>query len=93
MQFQVAHKQRFGHGLKKTDEPGALPPTDFQASMVEARAADEPRGLSSDDFVEDRLCRLVRAAVEKQKISIGRAAEILGVDLRAMREQAASWVD
>jgi Zn-dependent peptidase ImmA (M78 family)/DNA-binding XRE family transcriptional regulator len=93
MQFQVAHKRRFGHGLKKADEPHGLLPTDFRAAIVEARAADEPRRLSSDDFVEDRLCSLVRAAVDKQIISVGRAAEILGVDLRTMREHVASWVD
>lgn len=93
MQFQVAHKRRFGHGLTKTDEPQGLRPTDFRAAIVEPRAADEPRRLSSDDFVEDRLCSLVRAAVDKQMISVGRAAEILGVDLRTMREHVASWVD
>lgn len=93
MQFQVAHKRRFGHGLKKADEPQGVPPTDFRAAIVEPRAADEPRRLSADDFVEDRLCSLVRAAVDKQMISVGRAAEILGVDLRTMREHVASWVD
>jgi len=93
MQFQVAHKRRFGTGLKKTDEPQRLAPADFLASMVETKAADEPKRLSSDDFVEDRLCSLVRAAVDKQMISVGRAAEVLGVDLRTMREQVASWVD
>jgi Zn-dependent peptidase ImmA (M78 family)/transcriptional regulator with XRE-family HTH domain len=93
MQFQVAHKRRFGHGLKKADEPQGLSPTDFRAAIVEPRAADEPRRLSSDDFVEDRLCSLVRTAVDKQMISVGRAAEILDVDLRTMREHVASWVD
>lgn len=93
MQFQVAHKRRFGHGLQKADEPQRLPVTDFRAAMVEPRAADEPKRLSSDDFVEDRLCALVRAAVDKQMISVGRAAEILSIDLRTMREHVASWVD
>lgn len=93
MQFQVAHKRRFGHGLTKAEEPQGLPPADFRAAIVEPRAADEPRRLSSDDFVEDRLCLLVRAAVDKHMISVGRAAEILGVDLRTMREHVASWVD
>jgi Zn-dependent peptidase ImmA (M78 family) len=93
MQFQVAHKRRFGTGLKKTDEPQRLAPADFLASMVETKAADEPKRLSSDDFVEDRLCSLVRSAVDKQMISVGRAAEVLGFDLRTMREQVASWVD
>jgi Zn-dependent peptidase ImmA (M78 family)/transcriptional regulator with XRE-family HTH domain len=93
MQFQVAHKQRFGYGLKKTDEPRGLVPEDFHPSMVADRAADEPRRLGNEVFIEDRLVRLVRQAHERQQISLGRAAEILGIDLAAMKEQSASWVD
>ena len=43
------------------------------------------------DFIEDRLSRMVRRAVEQQAISLSRAAEILGVDLQAMRQRVASW--
>jgi Zn-dependent peptidase ImmA (M78 family)/transcriptional regulator with XRE-family HTH domain len=93
MQFQIAHKQRFGHGVRKAEEPLALLPEDFHPSMVEARAAAEPRRLSTDVFVEDRLVRLVRSAVERQQITLQRAAEVLGIELQAMREQAACWVD
>jgi len=91
--FQVAYKARFGQSLLKSDEPKGLPPEDFNAAMVAARAADEPKRLSSDDFVEDRLYRLVRAALEKELISVGRAAEILDVDLKTMRESIAAWVE
>lgn len=98
MQFQVAYARRSGHTLKKTDEPGALAPADFDASMaveeiVAARAADEPKRLSSEDFVEDRLSFLVRTAIDRQQISVSRGAEILGLDLREMRERVASWID
>lgn len=97
MQFQVAYARRSGHTLKKADEPGALAPADFDASMgeeiVAARAADEPKRLSSEDFVEDRLSYLVRTAIDRQQISVSRGAEILGLDLREMRERVASWID
>jgi Zn-dependent peptidase ImmA (M78 family) len=92
-QFQIACKERLGRTLKRTDELQGLRPKDFRAAMVESRAADEPKRLSSDDFVEDRLFRLVRKALHKDKISISRAAEILGLDLKTMRSHAASWVD
>lgn len=92
-QFQFAYKARFGQSLLKSDEPQALPPEDFNAAFVEPRAADEPKRLSADDFVEDRLSRLVRAALEKELISVGRAAEILDVDLKTMRAVISSWVE
>jgi len=87
--FQVAYKARFGEGLRRSDEPQPLSRQDF----VEPRAADEPRRLTADDFVEDRLSLLVRTALDKQLISLGRAAEILRLDLKTMRERVASWVD
>jgi Zn-dependent peptidase ImmA (M78 family)/DNA-binding XRE family transcriptional regulator len=92
-QFQVAYKAQFGQSLLKSDEPEALPPGDFNAAMVEPRAADEPKRLSDDDFVEDRLSRFVRAALEKERISVGRAAEILDLDLKTMRAVISSWVE
>lgn len=52
---------------------------------------DEPMPLEDVDFLEDRLSRLVRAALEEEKISLSRAAEILGLDLSAMREMVCSW--
>lgn len=91
-QFQVAYKARFGQSLLKSDEPQALPPEDFNAAMVEPRAAEEPKRLSDEDFVEDRLSRLVRSAIEKELISVGRAAEILDLDLKSMRAVISSWV-
>lgn len=92
-QFQGAYIARFGKSLMKTDEPEALVAADFNGAIVEPRAADEPKRLSSDDFVEDRLSRLVRAALEKEQISLSRAAEILELDLKTMRGWVASWVD
>jgi Zn-dependent peptidase ImmA (M78 family)/DNA-binding XRE family transcriptional regulator len=92
-QFQFAYRARFGQSLLKSDEPQALPAEDFNAAMVEPRAAEEPKRLSDEDFVEDRLHRLVRTALEKELISVGRAAEILDLDLKSMRAVISSWVE
>jgi Zn-dependent peptidase ImmA (M78 family)/DNA-binding XRE family transcriptional regulator len=81
--FQHEHKRRTGRTLTRSDEPEAI--------SVEAHAAAEPVRLEAAEFVEERLSGLVRAAVEKELISVGRAAEILGIDQKAMRERIASW--
>ncbi len=91
--FQRSYKARFGQSLLKSDEPQALPPRDFNALMVEPRAAGEPKRLAGEDFIDDRLHRLVRSAVEKELISLGRAAEILDINLKSMRAITASWVE
>jgi Zn-dependent peptidase ImmA (M78 family)/transcriptional regulator with XRE-family HTH domain len=51
----------------------------------------EPMPLAEVDFLEDRLSRLVRRGVEAEKITVSRGAEILGVNLRTMRDRVASW--
>ena len=89
--YYRAYQHEHGRSLLKTDEPHALPPDSFQAA-VEARAADEPKRITSDLFVEDRLSALVRVAVDKELITVGRAAEILEIDLKQMRARIASWV-
>lgn len=52
---------------------------------------DEPLPLAEVDFLENRLRRLVREALESEKITLSRGAEILGLDLGAMREEVAAW--
>lgn len=89
--FQGAFKHQYGHTLGKADEPRGLDTTDYR--MVEHHPPDEPKRLDEDDFVEDRLYDLVRRALEeKHVISESRAAEILRIDLRALRERRAAWV-
>jgi Zn-dependent peptidase ImmA (M78 family)/transcriptional regulator with XRE-family HTH domain len=94
--FETDYQRAYGQPLLVADEPERLPPEHFQAAMqtamVEPRAAGEPVRLDHAEFVEDRLSRLVRTALEKEAISLGRAAEILQVDLRTMRARIASWV-
>ncbi len=90
--FQVEYARRYGGTLKVADEPEAVQQDAFRASFPEARSAGEPDSLSPVDFVHDRLPRLVRRAVEEEKISLGRGAEVLGLSLAEMRDLSASWV-
>jgi len=87
--FQRQHRTHFGKTLRKADEPAAMQRSEFAWNW---RRAGEPEGLSPYDFVEDRLGRLVRKAVEKQRISLGRAAEIFGITRNEMRTRAREWV-
>ena len=86
--FQRQHRERFGKTLRKIEEPEALQKSEFAWDW---RRSGEPAGLSEHDFVEDRLSRLVRQAVEEDRISLGRAAEILGLTRDEMRRQARQW--
>ena len=88
--FQRQHLDRFGKTLRKTDEPEALGEREFAWNW---NRAGEPAGLSRHDFVESRLSRLVRRALEQEHISLGRAAEILGLTLDGMRAQAEEWAE
>ncbi len=90
--FQLDHKRRYGKTLRRLDEPEALAADAFRASSPEPSPAGEPERLSKADFVEDRLSRLVRRAIEKSAITLSRGAEILGLSLQEMRELSASWV-
>ncbi len=47
----------------------------------------EPDGLSGFDFYEERFSRLVRQAVEKEKISLSRGAEMLSISIEDMQER------
>jgi Zn-dependent peptidase ImmA (M78 family)/transcriptional regulator with XRE-family HTH domain len=86
--FQGQHRSHFGKTLRKTEEPKALEKSEFAWNWSRA---GEPEGLSQHDFVEDRLSRLVRQALEQEHISLGRAAEILGLTREEMRKQAREW--
>ena len=90
--FQVKYAQRYGQTLRQTDEPNALDKEAFQSSPVEDMLASEPTGLSRVDFTQNRLPSLVCMAIEQQKISISRGAEIMGISLYEMRDLASSWI-
>ena len=86
--FQAQHRAYFRKTLRKADEPRALSKSEFAWSWGRA---GEPDGLSRHDFMEDRLHRLVRQAFEGGRISMGRAAEILGLEREEMRRRAREW--
>jgi len=90
--FQMDYKRRYDRTLLRNDEPDALAEDAFRASFPEDSSAGEPDNLSRVDFIQDRLSGLVRKAIEQEKISLGRGAEVLGLSLQDMRELTASWV-
>lgn len=86
--FQAQHRRRFGKTLGRTDEPEALEKSAFAWDW---RRAGEPAALSEHDFLGDRLRYLVRRALEEDLISMGRAAEILGMRLVQTRDWVQEW--
>lgn len=89
--FQSAYKLKTGKSLGMKDEPEALLPDKFLQSP-EALRSQEPDSLSPSHFLEDRLYRLVRNAIERDEITMSRGAEILRIDLEDMRDIVSSWV-
>ena len=86
--FQRQHRECFGKRLRRIEEPEALEKSEFTWNW---RRSGEPASLSEHDFIEDRLSRLVRRALEQERISLGRAAEILGLTRDEMRKQTRDW--
>lgn len=87
--FQIQHKQRFKRTLRKTDEGAeALRAGEFRLNWGRS---GEPAALIENDFVHDRLHGLVRRALERETIPLGRAAEILRIPLEDMRDLTADW--
>jgi len=76
--FNLAYQRRFNKKLSFKEEP---------AGTEHA----EPFGLDEFDFYEDRFRRLVRQAVEEDKISMSRGAEMLRISIEEMRELTRSW--
>ena len=73
--------------------PSDAPPItseDVQRALDEWHRSGEPADLSEHDF-DDRLLRLVRRALDGERISLGRAAEILGLTRDEMRQQVRQW--
>jgi Zn-dependent peptidase ImmA (M78 family)/DNA-binding XRE family transcriptional regulator len=89
--FFSGYKRGYGRVPGRTEEPHALDGHALDSPAPAAKLADEPEHLPNRLFVEDRLARLVREAVEKELITLSRAAEIMRVGTRDMRAIAASW--
>jgi Zn-dependent peptidase ImmA (M78 family) len=79
-EFNKAHNRIYGKKLSFKEEP---------EGFVSDKC--EPSLLEQVDFIEDRLSRLVREAIEREVISVSRAAEILHVSVNEMRERIGEW--
>lgn len=86
--FQAEHRNRFGRTLRRADEPMALSESDFAWKW---RRSEEPAGLTEHDFAGDRMWRLLRRTLEERRVSVGRAAEIMGIHREDMREWVHGW--
>ena len=93
--FRVSYRTVLHRLDKKDADSGnvwAQFETDYKRQYGRALLENqEPERLSRVDFAGDRLSRLVRKAIEGEKISLGRGAEILGISHQEMRDLAASW--
>ena len=85
--FYSQYQRRYGHSLSRKDEPIPLGPEAF----VEDRASREPKRLDDVDFLEDRLSRLVRTALEGDLITRDRAAEVLRISPEDMIQRIQDW--
>jgi Zn-dependent peptidase ImmA (M78 family)/DNA-binding XRE family transcriptional regulator len=89
--FNYQYQRMYRNKLPFKKEPGGVSAQQFGGSFAEDDLSREPSKLDPSDFIEDRLRRLVRRALEKQEITMSRAAEILRLDLVVMKEIAAWW--
>jgi len=78
VRFQQGFQQKFNRKLPFKEEPMAMDST-------------EPFGLQRFDFFEDRFSRLTREAVEKDKISLSRGAEMLRIGIKEMQDLLHNW--
>ena len=78
MKFNTAYQQRYNRRLTFKEEPMGIEPA-------------EPFGMKLFDFFEDRLKRLTREAVEKDKISLSRGAEMLRIGIEEMQDLLRNW--
>ena len=76
--FLEAYQQRFNRKLSFKEEPVGID-------------SAEPFGMQRFDFYEDRFSRLARDAVEKDRISISRGAEILRIGIEEMQDLLQNW--
>jgi len=86
------YRELYGTGLGGKAEPDGLRAGESLASDPEPLRSREPLNLSEADFVPDRQSRLVRQALERELMTLSRAAEIMRLDIRSMRARASSWV-
>lgn len=76
--FNIAYQRRYKKKLPFKDEPRGID-------------SNEPVGMQRVDFQEDRFSRLTRKAVEKDKISLSRGAEMLDCSINGMQDLLENW--
>lgn len=91
-QFNRRYRQAKGAWLLKHDEPDGITREVYQSAQGERSMGREPAQMEGHDFRGDRLWRLARHAVEREEITLARAAEILRLPLDEMRDLSASWI-
>lgn len=83
--FRKSYEARTGKKFKYEPEDGH--------PAASRRRAEEPVGLNKFDFYEDRFSSLVREALEKDRISVSRASEMLGISVNETLELLNEWED
>ena len=86
--FREQDAARPGKALKKTEEPQWLPGS---ACARLSPRVEEPAGLPDLAFRENRWSRLVREALEGQRITLSPAAEVMRRRPLEAREWPRSW--
>jgi len=76
--FRADYEIRYGKKLHWKEEPPCF-------------VKEEPRHLDSLDLMEDRLATFVRDALDRELITVSRAAEILNIKIEEMRGRMKSW--
>lgn len=89
--FSSFYKLKYNRSLVWKEEPNGVRPEMFRSYDNNMVAVREPHKLDPSDFVAGRLNELTRKALEEEKITMSKAAEILGMDLPSTRDWVASW--
>lgn len=76
--FNNAYRRQFNRSLGYKEEPARINPA-------------EPFSLLPFEFYEYRFSSLVREAIEKEKISLSRGAEMLRLSVEEMLERVSCW--
>ena len=78
--FVRSYNERFGRRLILREKSGTY-----------MTRSEEPASLDRTDFIEDRLARLVMEALDRELISMSRAAEILNITVSEVRRRVQEW--
>jgi len=89
--FYSQYQRLYGRHLDRKHEPNPLMPEDFHPKVTEDKASREPKRLDDVDFIEDKLSRLIRRALDGERITRDRAAEILRLTPEEMMQLIEDW--